>query len=515
MTNDSEETSKTTNHQFRKPYLFNQKKAKDKKRQATEPKSSIWRTLIGILMIILLTVFMTFLGTNLYLTGRLPWDGILNDRSVLSSRDIRRLNNTYRVINDQYFEDINGKDLVSGAINGMTESIQDPYSQFLQDSARDNLDQTIDGSFEGIGAEVMQDGDKIKVVSPIKDSPAEKAGLKANDYILKVDGKSLEGFTVQEAVDKIRGKAGSTVKLTIERAGNVQDLTVKRGEVHIETVHSELLDNSSIGYIHITNFSEPTYKEVVTAIKDLRKEGANRFILDVRGNPGGLLPSVLQIANIFLNDGDTIVKVQEKGEDPEVIKASYEDYGNFRVDEPVSLLVDEGSASASEILAGALKESANIPVIGTQTFGKGTVQSVLPVDKESELKLTIARWLTPDGHWINEKGVQPTEKVELPDYAHLSLIDTTKIYREGDQSESIENIAHILNALDYLDDEFVTDQFSSQMTQAVKEFQAESNLDSNGEVDAETGTELVRQVQVKIKNNDTQLDRAKKLMEKE
>ena len=224
---------------------------------------------------------------------------------------------------------------------------------------------------------------------------------------------------------------------------------------------------------------------------------------------------MLQIANIFLNDGDTIVKVQEKGEDPEVIKASSEDYGNFRVDEPVSLLVDEGSASASEILAGALKESANIPVIGTQTFGKGTVQSVLPVDKESELKLTIARWLTPDGHWINEKGVQPTEKVELPDYAHLSLIDTTKTYREGDQSESIENIAHILNALDYLDDEFVTDQFSSQMTQAVKEFQAESNLDSNGEVDAETGTELVRQVQVKIKNNDTQLDRAKKLMEKE
>ncbi|MCI7240415.1 MAG: S41 family peptidase, partial [Aerococcus suis] len=303
--------------------------------------------------------------------------------------------------------------------------------------------------------------------------------------------------------------------LTIERAGNVQDLTVKRGEVPIETVHSELLDNSSIGYIQVTNFSEPTYKEVVTAIKDLRKEGANRFILDVRGNPGGLLPSVLQIANIFLNDGDTIVKVQEKGEDPEVIKASSEDYGNFRVDEPVSLLVDEGSASASEILAGALKESANIPVIGTQTFGKGTVQSVLPVDKESELKLTIARWLTPDGHWINEKGVQPTEKVELPDYAHLSLIDTTKTYREGDQSESIENIAHILNALDYLDDEFVTDQFSSQMTQAVKEFQAESNLDSNGEVDAETGTELVRQVQVKIKNNDTQLDRAKKLMEKE
>ncbi|MFS7122831.1 S41 family peptidase [Carnobacterium maltaromaticum] len=214
--------------------------------------------------------------------------------------------------------------------------------------------------------------------------------------------------------------------LTIKRGDQVFDVTVTRDTIPVETVNSCLDENDpTIGYIQITSFATPTYKEVTEAVEQLRKDGAKSFIFDVRQNPGGLLDQALQLSNMFVDEGKILMQTQERGQEPQVIKADAS-LGDFKVTEPVTLLVDEGSASASEILAGAMKESANVTVIGTKTFGKGTVQTVANLSDKSELKLTIAKWLTPEGQWIHKKGLEPTIAVDLPDYVHLLRVDPSK-----------------------------------------------------------------------------------------
>lgn len=510
------ERDKEENALVSEPYVrqANESELNENSREPGPPKKW-WKKVLDTIILILLTCLLTIAGTNFYLTGRLPWDGILNDKQAIPAGQMRRLQGTYQTIVDSYVEEVDNNKLITGAIKGMTDAIEDPYSQYLEDEQAQSLNQTIDGSFEGIGAEVMQKDQKVQVVSPIKDSPAEKAGIKANDFILAVDGQSIEGKSAEEAVSLIRGESGKKVVLTIQRGDKTQDITVTRGEIPIQTVNATLVEGTTVGRIQITSFSTPTYDEVVDAVKDLRQQGAKSFVLDVRGNPGGLLPSALQIANMFLNDGDTIVQIQEKDKEAQKMAASDTDYGDFQVDEPTVILVDEGSASASEILAGALQQSANVKVVGTTTFGKGTVQSVIPVDKSAELKLTIAKWLTPDGTWINEKGIQPDVEVELPDYAQLTLIDSSETYAVGDHSKAIENIKKILNVLGYLDSEAINQDFDEQTAQAVSQLQQEASLETTGEIDADTAVEMVRQIQTKIAENDTQLDKAVETVQSE
>ncbi|WP_236702834.1 S41 family peptidase [Aerococcus urinaeequi] len=346
----------------------------------------------------------TFVGTSYVLTGRLPGQSVITGSSgtALTTSEIQKIQAAFSTIVGDYVEDVDRDAVVDGAISGMTQVLEDPYSQYLTDQSAQQLDETIEGSFEGIGAEIMEKDDYIQIVSPIKGSPAEEAGLMANDIITAVNGESIQGYTATEAVALIRGEAGSDVVLTIQRGEDTFDVTVTRDTVPIQTVYYEMLEGQdNTGYVQITSFSTPTYDELVAAIEDLRSQGAEKFVLDVRSNPGGLLTSALQIANMFLNDGDTIMQVQEKDADPYVYEASDADYGDFQVDEDVVLLVDEGSASASEILAAALQESAGIPVVGSQTFGKGTVQNVFSLESDSELKITIAKWLTT--RWYLDK----------------------------------------------------------------------------------------------------------------
>ncbi|MCZ0716791.1 S41 family peptidase [Aerococcus kribbianus] len=469
---------------------------------------------IGVYLLSLLCLAaLVFFASRFYYTGAMPWDGLINQNSVMSGQDIRRIQQTYQTIQSSYIEEVDQDALVKGAINGMTQAIDDPYSQFLQGEEASQLESTIEGSFDGIGAEIMQKDGKIQVVSPIKDSPAEKAGIQANDVILAVDGQSLEGKTAQEAVALIRGEAGTDVVLTLERQGQSQEVTVTRGEIPIQTVHSEMIAGTDVGRIQITNFSSPTYDEVVEAVKTLRQEGAKRFVLDVRSNPGGLLPSVLQIANMFLDDGDTILQIQEKSGQAQKMLASNEDYGDFKVDEPVAVLIDQGSASASEILAAALQESVGAPIVGSPSFGKGTVQTVIPMDESAELKLTVAKWLTPNGNWINEKGVQPDEEVKLPDYAQLTLIDTSQRYQLGQESKEIENIKAILAALGYLSDDQVNELYDQTTSQAVENLQNDAGLEVTGEINSDTANWMIQAIQEKIQANDKPLERAVDILE--
>lgn len=429
------------------------------------------------------------------------------DNSAKTSETLSKVEDVYNTILAKYYTKVDSDKLIEGALNGMTQSLEDPYTDYMDASETGDLDESINASFEGIGAEVMKQGDLIQIVSPIAGSPAEKVGLLPNDIILKVEDTELAGMSLSEAVSHIRGEKGTKITLTIKREGSPFEVEVTRDTIPIETVVYNIDEkDKSVGYITITNFSVPTYDEVVAAVKELRKQGAESFIFDVRSNPGGLLETALTISNMFLEDGDTIVQTEERGEKPVPTLADDQSFGEFKVTEPSVLLVNEGSASASEILAGAMSESAGIPLVGTKTFGKGTVQSVLNFEDESELKLTIGKWLTPSGKWIHKKGIIPDKKVELPAYASLMILNPSETYKEGDVSEEVKNLEEILKALEY--NVKADGSFDEKTKEAVKKFQADQGLKEDGIATGETSSMLVNKLREKIEKNDTQYDAA-------
>ena len=371
-------------------------KLENKKRRGIKP--SVY--FISLLLVAVLTY-----GATVFFTPNHSIKELTNPNSSQETFDSigkvggESLQAVYETILNNYIEEVDENTLVEGALKGMVHAIDDPYSQYLNVEESDSLDETISASFEGIGAEVTTLNDQIVIVSPIKGSPAEKEGLLPNDIVLEADGVSLSGMTTTEAVALIRGEKGSIVQLEIQRGKQIFTVDIKRDTIPIETVTYKMdEDHSDIGIIQIHSFSKPTYDEIVEGVNELRDQGATQFVFDFRGNPGGLLDQALKISNMFVEDGKTIVQTEEKGSPAQSIQANNKEYGTFKVTEPVVLLVDQGSASASEIVAGALKESASIPLVGTKTFGKGTVQSIYPLNSSSELKLTIAKWLTPDGN---------------------------------------------------------------------------------------------------------------------
>ncbi|WP_407390101.1 S41 family peptidase [Carnobacterium jeotgali] len=427
---------------------------------------------------------------------------------TVNTEDFEKLQAVYDTLMSDYYQGVEGETLIEGAITGMTESVGDPYTQYLDVEESSSLDESISASFEGIGAEVMKQGDNVMIVSPIAGSPAEKAGLQPNDIILKAGDQELTGMNLNEAVSHIRGEKGSEVVLSIRRGDSTFEVTLVRDTIPVETVVYQLdEENPTIGYIAITSFSSPTYDDLVAAINDLRNQGAESFVFDVRQNPGGLLNAGMSISNLFLENGDTILQTQEKDQEPVSIVADDATMGDFKVTEPAVLLVDEGSASASEILAGAVNESGNVKLIGTKTFGKGTVQNVAAFNDNSELKITIAKWLTPSGKWINEKGITPTIEVALPDYANLLIIDGSKTYQLGDVSEEVKNLEKVLDALGYSVD--TIDGYFNEATQkTVSQFQIDKKLSVDGKVTGETATKLVESLRKLIDENDTQYEAA-------
>lgn len=462
---------------------------------------------MGTYLISLLAVAAISIGGAYIVTDRTEQAAPTEEENAQIPDTFSKIEAVYNQLSTDYYQEVDGDQLIEGALSGMVDAIGDPYTQYLDVSESASLNDTISASFEGIGAEVMKQGDSIMIVSPIAGSPAEEAGLKPNDVLLKADDKNLSGLTLNEAVSFIRGEKGSDVVLTIQRGDETFEVTVTRDTIPVETVIYNLDEaDPTIGYIAITSFSDPTYDELVTAVKELREQGATSFVFDVRQNPGGLLEGALNISNMFVEEGSTIMQTQERDQDAVKIVADNKTMGDFKVTEPSVLLVDEGSASASEILAGALKESANMQIIGTKTFGKGTVQTVAAFPDKSELKLTIAKWLTPDGEWVNEKGIEPTISVDLPAYTKLLVIDGTKTYKQGDVSSEVKNIEQILEALDYADGA-IDGYFDEATAQAVKEFQKDHQLDENGVVEGETAAAMIENLRELMKENDTQYEK--------
>lgn len=319
---------------------------------------------------------------------------------------------------------ITAQQRVYGAIKGLVSSLDDPYSVYFPPQDAKDFQNTINGSFEGIGMEVGIKDKILTVIAPLKDTPAEKAGIKAGDKILKIDATTTNDMSVDEAVTLIRGTKGTVVKLTIYRDGadKPQEISVTRDTINIPTLDS-VLRPDGVFVISLYNFSASSASLMEDALRRFATSGSTKLIIDLRGNPGGYLDSAVDMASFFLPEGDTVV-TEDFGANgsPRVYRSKGYDLLNLKKIK-VAILVDKGSASASEILAGALSEHGVAPLIGETTYGKGSVQEVIDITDNTTLKLTIAKWLTPNGISISKKGLDPTIPVKISDTDIANKVD--------------------------------------------------------------------------------------------
>ena len=482
-------------------------------------KVSVWILFLAVL----LTGVFTYFGTSYAARtsqNQVAQSETKNDSNnvtgkssdTLTNDDLAKLELVYDTLVSGYVDkNINKDDIINGALKGMAEATGDPYTNYLVNDETAAIDETMTGSFGGIGAELRSENNRVIISNTREGTPAQKIGLQENDAILKVDGEDMEGKSISYVVSKVRGEVGTDVTLTIQRGTQELEVKITRAKIAIETVKGTVdSTDATIGHVQINSFAKNTAKEVEKAVTDLREKGVKKFIFDVRYNPGGLLDQAIMIANMFVEEGKTILNVENRDGQIKSYKAS-KDYGTFKITEPYVLLVNEGSASASEILAAALKESADAQLIGKKTYGKGTVQSVIEVGENAELKYTIAKWLTPNKTWIHKTGIEPTEEVSMPDYYNITIIDTREVVKEGAVSDNVKTIETILKGLGY--DVTADGYFDSKTTEAVKEFQKSKGLSETGEVDEKTGTSLMSAIRDALKANDTQYKAAVKALQ--
>ena len=354
------------------------------------------------------------------------------DNEISEYDYLKFLGDSIEKIKSDYVEHVENKEIVESAINGILSSL-DPHSSFLNAKNLEDMKIQTKGLFGGLGIEVTMENGFVKVISPIDDTPAYKAGIKAGDYITHLNKKSVIGLTLDEAVGKMRGPVGSKLKVTIGRT-NMEpfDITIKRDVIKITSVRSRI--EKDVGYVRITTFSEQTNKSTKEAIKKLKKnKNLKGFVLDLRNNPGGLLEQAVYVSDLFLEKGEIVSTRGRDSENPETYKAKPGDVINGL---PLVVLINGGSASASEIVAGALQDHKRAIILGTQSFGKGSVQTIIPVNPYGALRMTTARYFTPSGRSIQKKGISPDIVVEE---AKLEKVKKRNGNRESDLRGALDN----------------------------------------------------------------------------
>jgi len=312
-------------------------------------------------------------------------------------------------INKEYVDEINQSESMDAAINGLLQSL-DPYSAYMSPEIFKEMQTETSGEFGGLGIEVSMEAGVVKVISPIDDTPASKAGLKAGDYIVKINNIQVQGKSLTEAVDLMRGPVGSEIELTVRRRGVKKALTfnIIREIIEIQSVKADLLDNN-IGYIRLTSFNDNSSQQIKKQITKLKKnKNLNAFILDLRNNPGGLLSQAIKISDFFLENGEIVsTKSRKKSEN----RKWFAKKGDIIEGKTLLVLINYGSASASEIVAGALKDHKRAILLGERSYGKGSVQSIIPMENKGAIRLTVAKYYLPSGNSISEVGVKPDIEV--------------------------------------------------------------------------------------------------------
>jgi carboxyl-terminal processing protease len=470
------------------------------------------RTAVLFVACILIAMFASSILT-LTLAGPLSFASSADIKMAgLNEKDWSKLATTYDLIRTKYLNEVDKDKVITGAINGMLTALDDPFSVYMDTKEARAFDEALESSFQGIGAEVSLENGRVTIVSPIKGSPAEKAGIIAGDVILGVNGEKLDGLKLNEAVLKIRGPKGTQAKLEILRAGANEStqIIVVRDEIPIETVYSEMLEGG-IGKIEVRQFAMNTADHFKEALKSLEGQGMKGLIIDVRNDPGGLLPAVVKMAEHFVPTGKTIVQIEDRSgqRSPTASK------GGSGKTYPIAVLINNGSASASEILAGALSETVGAKLIGKTTYGKGTVQVTFQEEMGdgSNLKMTVYKWLTPDGNWIHKEGIKPDIEVEQPPFFKAVPLTKKSTLKADTTSEDVKNLQLMLEAIGLKpgrDDGY----FSSETQAAVRAFQQKAALPATGEVDEQTAQKLEEAVYKEVRDpkHDLQLKEAIKYL---
>lgn len=365
--------------------------------------------IIGTVAALIITNGLTFYGTS-KLSLVLP-----NGKAIGGEQysDISKFEKMFMVRNQlyKYYDGkIDDNVLVEGAIKGMTSALQDPYTVFMNKKEFDSFNTQTEGTYTGLGLQVGVKDNKIVVISPFEDSPAKKAGILAGDIIDKVNGTDVTGQDLEKAVGMMKGEKGTSVNLTLTREGKGNfDVKVNREQIEMVTVTGEMLE-SNIGYIRISMFDENTAKNFNKKLKELQGKGMKGLVLDLRGNPGGLLNECVDVVSNFIPKGKTIVSTIDKYKN----EKKYDSKGGSAINLPLVVLTDEGTASASEIVSGAIRDYKLGTLIGKKTFGKGVVQTILDTGDGTALKVTISKYYTPNGENIHGTGIKPDIDVELP-----------------------------------------------------------------------------------------------------
>lgn len=337
---------------------------------------------------------------------------ILHKNGIASNDDnldYSTVEEAYDTLAANYDGELDKSKLIDGLKKGMTEATGDPYTEYFSAEESKEFNEQISGSFTGIGAELGKENNAIIIVTPIKGFPAEKAGLKSKDIILKINDEDALSLSINDAVTKIRGEAGTTVKLAILRGSEQLEFEITREEIKIPSVEYEILDGS-VGYIRISRFSDDTDTLVKEAARNFKDQNVSRVVLDLRNNPGGYLDQSIKVASHWIDTGKTVVVEKRSGR---VIKDHKAVAGQEFKGMKTVVLINEGSASASEIVSGALKDYGVATLVGIKSYGKGSVQEVDSLGNGSSIKITIARWFTPQDKNIDKEGIEPDEKVEI------------------------------------------------------------------------------------------------------
>ena len=326
------------------------------------------------------------------------------------SKELAKFVDAYDAIVDNYYKEVDKDKLVESAINGMVSSIGDEYTSYSDKDVTDNFNEAVNGKYMGIGALIMKSENDLVIYKIFEDSPSYRAGLKDGDIILKLDDKDTKDMSVNDIASIVKNDRNKEVKLLVKRGEENLDITIVKDMVELPVVSGKVINHNDkkIGYISLSIFSSVASEQFNKQLVKLEKEGISGLVIDVRGNSGGYLTTVTDIASYFLKKGDIIYKLEVN--DKVTVR---KDKTKESRDYPVAVLIDKNSASASEILASSIKESYNGYVVGTNSYGKGTVQQTLVLSDGSMIKYTIEKWLTPLGNWINEEGVVPTNYVEL------------------------------------------------------------------------------------------------------
>lgn len=386
-------------------------------KKVSDPQKRKFTTSETILLVVMSLVIGLSIGRLLGKTN------IITKKSIISNEHVQELVNNYEYILNNYYDDINERDLVNSAINGMMESLDDPYSMYFNEVETENFEITLDGSYKGVGIQInkVEETGNILIVSVFKDSPAALAGLQAGDEIIEIDGLLTKNYTSEEFSNLVKKSEKESFELKILRGEEEKKVILKRSVVTLDSVSSKIYEKNDkkIGYIYIGIFANNTYFQFKDLLDELEKEKIDSLIIDVRGNTGGHLTAVDSILDIFLTKKQKMYGFDQMGN----ITYTY-GTGDKLKNYEIVLLGDETSASASEVLIASLNENLGSKFFGKKTYGKGTVQELVTLSDGTQYKITIKKWLTPKGNWVNDtEGVIPTKEVELDKKYFETLLD--------------------------------------------------------------------------------------------